>query len=433
MSRGIPNRLVVREFERIRIGDCWDPAEKTISSRQASQLELYQQGTSRKLFDIHHTSIKARNWVGSIGIGKYCIDVVPKIDSAGQDLDENLCMANLMHMVSACGDIPFNEVEAAKLAHTGKPLVLAFMETYTNTLAPEWRKGQIRDYVAIEENRPYLKGKLLFSEQFRRNLIHRERLFTRSDEFICDNQYTRLLKAALRLCSEQLVSDRVARKAKSLLPEFDEVEDVSYYSNDIPTIKVDRRFARFDKLLHLAGMIIGGFSPVASWSRQAVYSLMFDMNQVFEKFIASEFKRSLLGQGYAVSTQMSGRFLLREKGGRPRFLLRPDIGIRRRGEVVLIIDTKWKRLDESIYNFSISQSDVYQVYAYGKEYDSPRVILLYPRHGNLPMQLTEYHHNAKSGEKPKEIAIATVDVSCPLSSATSRRVLREELLSLVLN
>jgi len=49
------------------------------------------------------------------------------------------------------------------------------------------------------------------------------------------------------------------------------------------------------------------------------------------------------------------------------------------------------------------------------------------------MQLTEYHHNAKPGEKPKEIAIATVDVSCPLSSATNRKALREELLSIVLN
>ena len=39
-----------------------------------------------------------------------------------------------------------------------------------------------------------------------------------------------------------------------------------------------------------------------------------------------------------------------------------------------MIDTKWKRLDMSRPHENVSQSDVYQMYAYGKEYDLPKVI-----------------------------------------------------------
>jgi 5-methylcytosine-specific restriction enzyme subunit McrC len=433
MATQTPTRIVVREYERIRIGPRWDSSSKTITHQQANQLEAYQQSSGKELFDIHRSFIKAKSWVGSIGIGNYCIDVVPKIDSAGRDLDEIPCMENLLHMVSACGDLPFSEAEAANLARSGKPLVLAFMETYVNNLSVEWRRGRIQDYVSVEENRPFLKGKLLFSEQLRRNLIHKERLFTRSDEFISDNPYSRVLKAALRLCGEQLAGNRVARNARALLPEFDGVSDIASIPRDTTNVATDRRFYRFDKLLRLARMIIDGFSPAAGMDRQAIYSLMFDMNIIFEKYIAAELRRSLAGYELKVSPQITGRHLLRERGGRPRFLLRPDIGIKRNNEIELIIDTKWKRLDESACNFNISQADIYQVYAYGKEFDSPRVILLYPRHSDIPARLTEYQHNYRPDETPKEIVIATVDVSRPLGKANHRNTLREELRDLVLN
>jgi 5-methylcytosine-specific restriction enzyme subunit McrC len=52
---------------------------------------------------------------------------------------------------------------------------------------------------------------------------------------------------------------------------------------------------------------------------------------------------------------------------------RPNILIRRGGETVCVIDTKWKCLSDGI-----AQADVYQMIAYARLYRCPRLILLYP-------------------------------------------------------
>jgi 5-methylcytosine-specific restriction enzyme subunit McrC len=45
-----------------------------------------------------------------------------------------------------------------------------------------------------------------------------------------------------------------------------------------------------------------------------------------------------------------------------------------------IFDTKWKLIDHNKpeKNYQINQSDLYQLYAYGKKYDSCSLLLIYP-------------------------------------------------------
>jgi 5-methylcytosine-specific restriction enzyme subunit McrC len=61
----------------------------------------------------------------------------------------------------------------------------------------------------------------------------------------------------------------------------------------------------------------------------------------------------------------------------------------------VIIDTKWKILEDSKSHFNISEKDIYQMFAYGKRYQSetekklpPKLFLVYPRNvlniQNLP-------------------------------------------------
>ena len=83
---------------------------------------------------------------------------------------------------------------------------------------------------------------------------------------------------------------------------------------------------------------------------------------------------------WEITTQDRGYFLFDS----PRqFALRPDIVITRNDGSVVILDTKWKSLvDNPRINYGISQSDMYQMYAYSKKYENkfetPEVWLLYP-------------------------------------------------------
>ncbi len=67
------------------------------------------------------------------------------------------------------------------------------------------------------------------------------------------------------------------------------------------------------------------------------------------------------------------------------FQLRPDLLVREGNRNLLVLDTKWKLLDTqkctSADKYHLTQSDFYQLYAYGQHYMDGRgdVVLIYPK------------------------------------------------------
>ena len=77
---------------------------------------------------------------------------------------------------------------------------------------------------------------------------------------------------------------------------------------------------------------------------------------------------------YNLKVQDSKHHLFEKK-----FALRPDIVVENKeSETCIVMDTKWKLLNVYSNNYGISQSDMYQMYAYGKKYKTEKVVLLYP-------------------------------------------------------
>lgn len=332
-------------------------------------------------------------------------------------------------MIARAGFVPLTAADIARLANTNKPLLIAYMELYVDHLCREWRKGQIKRYVLQEENRTCLKGKLIMPAHLRENLLNLQRFYTASDEFTCDNLISQLLKKALRICQEQVFSSRVAQKAKSLLADFEDVSDIDANDDLMKQVQVDRCISRFEQLVNMAKFIIRDISPSPAAPGHSVYSLMYDMNEVFERFIAAEIKAALRGESCRVKYQVRGKSLLM-RDNRKQFALRPDIGVFSAGKSLCIVDTKWKRLDSNRSRFNVSQSDMYQMYAYGKEYKCPKVILLYPEHSGLPHAVSDYEHLEDA--PAKRILVRTVNVSEPLTrrevTAHLRKTLREMVL-----
>lgn len=60
------------------------------------------------------------------------------------------------------------------------------------------------------------------------------------------------------------------------------------------------------------------------------------------------------------------------------FRIKPDIRIYK-DDTSIIFDTKWKKLRKGDKHFGISQSDMYQMYAYAKRFHTNDVYLIYPK------------------------------------------------------
>lgn len=70
-----------------------------------------------------------------------------------------------------------------------------------------------------------------------------------------------------------------------------------------------------------------------------------------------------------------------------KFAFKPDIVITEEDRII-IADTKWKIIKEEQ---DISQSDMYQLFAYGKKYSNQELYLIYPKDGeNQPILSYEY-------------------------------------------
>ncbi|MHB8205457.1 MAG: McrC family protein [Desulfomonilaceae bacterium] len=377
----------------------------------------------------------AKNWVGSFSIGRYCIDVAPKIDDVGKDFDNSeldlRALSNLYHMVSASHLAPWKESDVSWLVNSGKPMVEAFLCLYVKKLEDLWKKGPIRRYCRIAENRSYLRGKMIFPIHVRQNSFHAERFFTEADEFISDNEISRLLKAALRFCMKITLGPDIARCASRIIAFMDEVSDCLYKKDGLPKINLDRSIKHFEKVINLARFILNNTSPAFDTFGEPVYSVMFDMNLVYERFIAAELKKALFGEDLRVIAQGPQKHLMKKEGVTKAFSLKPDISVCHGQKTVSIFDTKWKYLDKSKnYNWA-NQDDMYQMYAYGKAYDCPVVNLLYPHNRSLNQQtgpLAEYWH---SNDTTRKVRILTIDLVCDMGLPENRLKLRKALASYV--
>lgn len=111
------------------------------------------------------------------------------------------------------------------------------------------------------------------------------------------------------------------------------------------------------------------------------------MNRLFETYVGHIEARDVR-PGFEVSTQEASRSLA-TCGGAAAFTLKPDISVWRSipggaGEVVRILDAKWKRVDPRSANWGVNEADVYQLLAYAVRFQCARLELAYPQPDDVP-------------------------------------------------
>ena len=122
-------------------------------------------------------------------------------------------------------------------------------------------------------------------------------------------------------------------------------------------------------------------------------SLLFPMERVFERYVETCLRRTLPPDA-ELTPSASSKYLCSHKGD-PWFLLKPDFFVRR-GRQRVVLDTKWKRLDESLGGsrdkYGLSQSDFYQLFAYGQRYLEGKgtLLLIYPMTSTFQSPLEEF-------------------------------------------
>ncbi len=177
-------------------------------------------------------------------------------------------------------------------------------------------------------------------------------------------------------------------------------------------ITLDRTNRRWHDLVSLARLFLSDRHQQTSAGVIDGHALLFEMNVLFEQYVARILSHALAGTGLRVSAQGGHRDCLYE-GDTGRFRTRPDLIVRQGERIALIIDTKWKRMTPRIDDpkQGVSQADVYQLMAYAQLYNCPNVMLLYPHHGDLPPHPILRRYSIAARGADENLFVATLDLT----------------------
>jgi 5-methylcytosine-specific restriction enzyme subunit McrC len=304
------------------------------------------------------------------------VQILPKID-LGSDDDDNSHTRNVfIKMLRSMKDFPGKTFNEANLKADRMNLYEIFINMYLSDVRELVKRGIKSDYMAQEENLNYFKGKLVVSKQLQINKVHRERFYMSFDEFQLDRPENRIIKATLVKLQSFTTSSENAKEIRQLLSAFELVGETTNYEKEFSQVKLDRNTKAYETLIKWSKVFLLNKSFTTFTGTTISRALLFPMETVYESYVAQQVKKIFCPDGWEISCQDKEHYLFVEP--RKQFAIKPDI-VAKKGSLTVIMDTKWKRLiNNESKNYGISQSDMYQMYAYSKKYKTPEIWLLYP-------------------------------------------------------
>ena len=320
--------------------------------------------------------IQARNYVGVLQTKSgLTIEILPKIVDKN---DAERSKAVLIKMLKTLKNFPFKSSNLANLKTQNLPLLEIFVSMFLCELETLVKKGIKSDYVTLEDNLKFLKGKLNINEQIKRNSIHKERFYVGYSEFLSDIKINQIIKTTLKFLYKKSNSSKNQQKIRELLFIFDEVSTCEDYKNFFAKLIINRQVKYYEQTLLWCKIFLLGDTFTPHKGDDLAFALLFDMNALFESYVGNFIKKKRAD----VSLQHSEKHLIENPKS---FRLRPDIFLKDK----FIADTKWKFIKS---RDDISQADLYQLYTYCKKYECGKLYLIYPKIDGVEQELMKFKY-----------------------------------------
>lgn len=380
--------MVLFEHEKLRVGTVRDGVEFTAS--HFDRISRWLDRTGHPGLEVRNRSIRATQWVGVLQVGTLILEILPKAEPRRHDatVDRKALVARwrrvLLEMLSALKGFPLRTSERASIRLQSHSLLDLFYEAFTIEADKLLREGLVKTYRHVARNRTAWRGRWIVGEDLSRNMTRRERVFTEALEYDCSNSWNRILAAALEQVANRADEARIRIKAGALLLPLQDAGIDGMQRGDFECLPYDRRTERYRTAMELARLILHRESPDLQAGREDVFALLFDMNVLWEAWVAETLRRALKGTPHRVTTQVGKAFW---RGGDSTIRVRPDIVINGdEGEVLppvpgfpalkghTVLDTKWKVLDSA----RPAASDLQQMFVYNQLWGAQTSWLIYP-------------------------------------------------------
>jgi 5-methylcytosine-specific restriction enzyme subunit McrC len=326
--------------------------------------------------------VKFAQFCGVVQIKGLQIEILPKLYPLQSEAQQR---STLLTMLSHAGDLEGLETLSAGLSTNHTTLLDLFIRHFARLLEHQLQQGLLRDYLDIDDTLDQVRGRIDLIRQQRENLFKPQRLACRFSERVADIPVNRLLHTALQLVATLTTSPLLYQQLHALRMRFAEIGTLSRHERGPETSQLNRMQLRYAAATELAHLFLDGQFLDARSGRQQAFSLLFDMNRLFERYTANRLRPLARRHGLRLVEQGPKRHLGHDANGKGRLLMRPDISLLGSNKnPMAILDTKWKHLEDQDPLKSLSPADLYQINAYSTAYGCAAVGLLYPEQLHLP-------------------------------------------------
>jgi len=299
-------------------------------------------------FESNFNQIKPKNYCGFLSVDNQSYFIIPKITN-----DENQNLNTFIYMLIYAYDINLKNEDLMNADNVQHQILELFIKLFSDALLNELKRGVFKQYITMQENLKVLRGKYIIEKNF--NNFYHQNIYCEFDEFSMDNELNRFFLYAIRTFKKFSSYSNLHRCEVVL-------DEVEYFNIDFKRLNVhfDRMNSRYKKSYEVARMILQKLVPMTQKSTDKSFAFLFDMAEVFEKFV---------GRIYGEIDKTTQLQVEKNYGS---LKLKPDIVTS-----TTIIDTKYKKVNS---RKELKRDDKYQMYVYGKNFKCQHTMLLYPKH-----------------------------------------------------
>jgi 5-methylcytosine-specific restriction enzyme subunit McrC len=319
------------------------------------------------------------------------------------------------------------------------PMLEAYISSFLKELEELIIRGIKKDYAQEEELLSCLKGKIVLHKQVIQELKNKTKFVVQHSKYQESIPINRILVSALAKLKQLSRNQSNLQKILILQSLLDGIKPSSNIDGDLMRAsKSNRLFSDYRRLIDWCALFLTNKGVVTFSGKFINQSFLFQADKLFESYIAFLAKK-YLSKDFNVNVQDHRHYLIENHSGKRLFSLRPDIYLERKDNTrsdlpeSVIIDTKWKRIDENNHKgYGIDQDDLYQMFAYGKKYQSsgsiPCMILLYPYCDTFTSSLASFIYDINQGGSSLQVIASSFNLA---DEANYESMLRELLKNVV--
>lgn len=346
------------------------------------------------------------HYVGFIHINKTRVLIYPKI--ARNVLSDDLYNKAFDVLVKMLAYTGFDQVKRLNTPqksgrYEGDVLEL-LIGMFIDELLSLFKRDINRSYSPTIENESFIKGKIDFTENIKKNSYRKHLHSLKYEQFTENILMNQILKTVvLNLIKKTIVKDNRMKLGQALL-WLEDVEQIKLTDDIWEQVAFTRLNHQYSTVFNMAKLFYHNSSINLNKGDEVTFSFLVPLNQLFERYIF-EMLKDTVEPDVCVKYQGPVSYL-GYLDGKKTFQLKPDISLMRVDEVLMIFDAKYKEIIDAEGNNLVSQSDIYQMLAYSVKYCCNQIILVYPRMMGCSQEAFELF----SIEIPKENGVLTIKI-----------------------